>query len=142
MNTDQPTDSRQNPKPLAAPLTSAQSASSADITQAPFFHDPAFQQFWKRFCSFRSVIEDLLQLIDAGRYKIEDLPTLRLVVEDAFTLYDIVEGKTRMSVLLALMERNVKPEVFASLLVDLHNFLEPRLPQLVRALPLPTETVQ
>lgn len=115
---------------------------SDDITKAPFFNDPVFQKFYVQAKREHGVVEDLFRILDAGRYTISQPETLRDVHEDAFLLYDIAQGKRGLSELLGLIERRTTAAVFASILVDLHHFLVPRLSELTRALPPATEKLQ
>lgn len=130
-------------RPFASLLqTSAPSAPVDAIAQAPFFRDPVFQEFYRTFQAQAELLEDLRRVFDRNRYAIKDADQLALVHEDAFLLYDIMEGKRHLSELLAVFEKGVAPGIFAGMLVDLHRFLAPRLPELVRALPPSTETPQ
>jgi hypothetical protein len=67
-----------------------------------------------------------------GRYSIKDLPTLKAVHEDAFTVYDIAAGKKAASELLAALERNITPQIFSVIVIDLANFIGPRLEKFLR----------
>lgn len=88
------------------------------------------------------VLGDFRRVFKQSRYRIDSFDTLRTVLDDAFLLYDIALGKRRVSDLLAVFENYLEPEGFASMLVDLHHFLERRLLQLTLALPPHTETPQ
>ena len=84
----------------------------------------------------------LRHVFTGGRYSIANTETLRLVHEDAFLLYDIAAGKRPLSDLLAAIEAKASPDVFAAMLVDLHNFFRPRLVALTLALPPASEKPQ
>lgn len=123
------------------PLTGSSTVSD-DITKAPFFGDPVFQQFYARAQSDHGVVENLFRVLDAGRYSITKPEMLRDVLEDAFLLYDIAVGKRKLSELLGAIERRATGVVFGSLLVDLQRFLAPRLSELTLAMPPDSEKVQ
>jgi hypothetical protein len=76
--------------------------------------------------------EELQALLQGGRrYTIPDLDTLRGVLNDAFTLYDVEAGKARLSYLLEVIEKRADPEVFFLIILDLARFLRPRLQKAV-----------
>lgn len=77
---------------------------------------------------------DLQALTGQGRYAIPDLDTLRGVLADAFTLYDVEAGKARLSELLAIIEKRADPEVFSLIVFDLAKFLAPRLRKILAEL--------
>jgi hypothetical protein len=78
--------------------------------------------------------EELQTLLQHGRYTIEDLDTLRGVLSDAFTLYDVEAGRARLSDLLAVIEKRADPEVFSLIVFDLARFLAPRLRKILAEL--------
>lgn len=123
------------------------------IALAPFFTDPRFQRYYcetaqalqelsREKAAAYEVLEMLRQVFTGGRYSIANTETLRLVHEDAFLLYDIAAGKRPLSDLLAAIEAKASPDVFAAMLVDLHNFFRPRLVALTLALPPASEKSQ
>lgn len=95
--------------PRARPLsqTSAPSAPADPVEKAPFFRDPAFQEFYRNAQAQGEVLEELRRVFAEGRYSINSVSTLCGVHEDAFFLYDIVGGKRRLSELLAVIEKGV-----------------------------------
>jgi hypothetical protein len=72
-------------------------------------------------------LADFQALMTEGRYTIPDLKTLRGVLADAFTLYDVAEARARLSDLLAKIEKQADPEVFTLIVFDLARFIQPRL---------------
>jgi hypothetical protein len=70
-------------------------------------------------------------VLSQARYTIKDLDTLKGVLGDAFILYDVTEGRGRLSELLALVEKKADPEVFSLIVFDLARFLRPRLQKAV-----------
>jgi len=75
--------------------------------------------------------EELQTLLQHGRYSIENFDTLKRVLSDAFTLYDIMAGKSRLSDLLTTIEKKADPEAFSLVIFDLARFLRPRLQKAV-----------
>jgi hypothetical protein len=72
-------------------------------------------------------LADFQAVMTKGRYTIPDLDTLRGVLADAFTLYDVTEARARLSDLLAKIEEQADPEVFTLIVFDLARFIQPRL---------------
>jgi len=87
-----------------------------DITKAPFFNEPAFQEFYKQAEEQKLQVAALHDIFENGRYAINDDATLKAVHEDAFTLYDIAAGKAKVDGLLDLFEKNWDPAVFKDVL--------------------------
>lgn len=77
---------------------------------------------------------ELQALLEHGRYSIKDLDTLKGVLADAFTLYDVEAGKGRLSDLLGIIEKRADPEAFALIVFDLAKFLGPRLRKILSEL--------
>jgi hypothetical protein len=78
--------------------------------------------------------EELQTLLQHGRYTILDLDTLKGVLSDAFTLYDVEAGKARLSELLTVIEKRADPEAFSLIVFDLAKFLGPRLRKILAEL--------
>jgi len=74
-----------------------------------------------------TTLEEFQAVMMEGRYAIRDLPTLKGVLADAFTLYDVMAGRARLSEFLALIEKNADAGVFALIVFDLARFIQPRL---------------
>lgn len=125
-----------------APAECSSVAVAAEIPQAPFFGDPRFQRYFRTAELALSVARDLTRILDGGRYAVRDEQTLENVHEDAFLLYDVVNGSRPITDLLEAFERLASPDVFAAMLVDLHKFLQPRLVALTLALPPESEKTQ
>lgn len=80
-----------------------------------------------------ALLVEFNKILDEGRYAIRDAPTLRGVHEDAFLLYDIVNGKRSISVLFDAFQKVLPQPIFDAILVDLYRFLEPRLAEVFAA---------
>lgn len=143
------------PAPNTAPATenAPQDGKQDSIALAPFFRDPRFQQYYRetadafqRLCREHAdalaALETLREIFTTGRYSIKDPNVLRNVHEDAFLLYDVVNGKRSIIDLLAAFESVVPPEIFSAMLVDIHRFMQPRLVALTLALPPQSEKSQ
>jgi len=116
-------------QPDAAPTPAA---TVSDDAKLPYFNDPRFQVIYEEWRAYSEMFSSLTQVLCEGRYSIKDLPTLKAVHEDAFTLYDIAGGKKAASELLAALERNMTPHVFSAVIIDLANFIGPRLEKFLR----------
>jgi hypothetical protein len=79
-------------------------------------------------------LEEFQAVLSEARYAIKDFDTLKGVLDDAFTLYDVRAGKGRVSDLLAVIEKQTDPEVFSLIVFDLPRFLQPRLRKAVAEL--------
>lgn len=93
-----------------------------DITKAPFFADPLFQEHYKQAEDWRTQNDALHKVMDEGRYTIKDTATLKAVHEDAFTLYDIAAGKKTVDGLLDLFEKNWDQKVFQDVLGQMARY--------------------
>lgn len=80
-----------------------------------------------------ALLVEFEKILDEGRYAIRDAPTLRGVHEDAFLLYDIVNGKRPIGDLLGGIQKVIPQSIFDAILVDLYRFLEPRLAEVFAA---------
>lgn len=89
-----------------------------------------------------ALLVEFKKILDEGRYAIRDAPTLRGVHEDAFLLYDIVNGKRPIGVLLDAFRKVLPPPIFDAILVDLYRFLEPRLAEVFAAMHSHSEDAQ
>jgi hypothetical protein len=72
-------------------------------------------------------LAELQALMAQGRHPIPDLKTLKVVIADAFALYDAMEARGRLSDLLARIEEHTDAEVFTLIVFDLARFIQPRL---------------
>ncbi len=104
------------PESGAAEKKPPEAPAPEDITKAPFFNEPAFQQFYKQAEEQKRQVAALHDIFENGRYSIKDDATLKAVHEDAFTLYDIAAGKEKVDKLLDLFEKNWDPAVFKDVL--------------------------
>jgi len=100
----------------AAEKKTPEAPAPADITKAPFFNEPAFQEYYKKAEENSLQVAALHDVFEKGRYAIRDEATLKAVHEDAFTLYDIAAGKAKVDGLLDLFEKNWDPAVFKDVL--------------------------
>jgi hypothetical protein len=55
-------------------------------------------------------LAEFQEVLSQGRYAIRDVDTLKGVLCDAFILYDVTEGRGRLSELLTLGEKKADPE--------------------------------
>jgi len=110
----------------------APAATVSDDANLPYFNDPRFQVIYEEWRVYSEMFSSMAQVLREGRYSIKDVPTLRAVHDDAFTLYDIAGGKKAASELLATLERNITPQVFSAIVIDLANFIGPRLEKFLR----------
>jgi hypothetical protein len=110
------------------------SAGPTDYSKLPFFDHPAFQEIYAEWRDRGLAIRELVSIFAAGRYSIKDAETLKLVHEDAFTLYDVANGKKPASELLAAFRTHTRPEIFRAIVVDLSEALAPHLEEFLREL--------
>lgn len=103
----------------AEPAKLAEGAAATDISKAPFFNDPAFQEYHKAAEQNKAVVDGFREMFDSGRYKIDSTENLKAVLEDSFTLYDIAAGKKNVTELMDLFEKNWDPATFKKVLNDL-----------------------
>lgn len=114
------------------PDAAVTAATVSDDAKLPYFNDPRFQVIYEEWRVYTDFFSCLTQMLCEGRYSIKDLPTLKAVHEDAFNLYDVAGGKKAASELLATLERNIPPELFSAIVIDLANFVGPRLEKFLR----------
>jgi len=117
----------ENKQPDGAPA-----ATVSDDAKLPYFSDPRFQTIYREWCASMELISEMTLIFSECRYSIKSVATLKLILEDAFALYDVANGKTAGSALLASIERGAEPEVFSALVVNLTQFLAPRLEKFLR----------
>ena len=118
--------------PISRATDEPTNEATAEITAAPFFNDPLFQEFYKRAQRHEAFVSACAEILTRGRYTIDDTKILRLVVEDAFTLYDIATGRQLPSTLFTNLESTVAPDVFRSIILDLGQFVASRLEKVMQ----------
>lgn len=107
--------------------------SNAD-KEIPYFSDLRFREIFQEWQEQKLLLGELGAIIRGSRYAINDANTLKAVLEDASMLYDLAAGKERASGLLAALEKHIDPAVFHTIIVDLAEFIAPRLAAFTSAL--------
>jgi hypothetical protein len=99
----------------------------------PYFNDSRFQQIYRDWVERGELLDGLSGVFRNLEYRIPDHRTHQLVLEDAFFLYNVAAGKKLASELLRCIERAAPVEVFSSVVIDLSQYLAPRLERLLSA---------
>lgn len=113
-------------KKAADDKAAADAAAAGDDSKLPYFNDARFQEIYKAHNDQKATLDAFTEIFTdkEGKlgYTIDSDETLKGVLTDAYTLYDIAGGKKGVAELLTTFEKNWKPEQFTAVLQDMANF--------------------
>lgn len=84
-------------------------------------------------------VEALQQIFRSGRYAISSTEELKSALEASFLLRDVTSGQKAARELLTAIEVGCRPDVVDAMVIDLAEYLAPRLEQFARGLAAKTD---
>lgn len=95
-----------------------------DFEKLPFYKDATFQRILGEHKEFSQQINGLTEIFTKGRYTIDGNETLKGVLEDAYSLYDIGNLKMPVADFFATFEKNFDPEAVKTVYGQIAAYLK------------------
>lgn len=110
----------------AAEAKEKAAAAAGDDSKLPYFNDARFQEIYKERNEQKTTIDAFQEIFSdkEGKlgYTIDSTETLKGVLADAYSLYNIANGKDHPGTLLDVMKGNWTPEQFKGVLQGLADY--------------------